>query len=155
VVLEMEFNRAVTSRPLRPDEEQRWHTGPSGELILTPTPESTYDSHRIKDIKNAVTVTSSCGGDVIEGDDVEDTNITTEVHDIVIPECVKKALELCPGELDHDNLFCEDLDDKQVYYNACNGKVLGSREGENGKSYCSKVVVAPTSSQSWLPGGSS
>lgn len=153
LVLEMEFTREVISRPLRPDEEQQWHTGPHGELILTPTPENTLDSHRITDIKNTITVRAACGGDQIDGEDIERTTITTDIHDVTIPECVKAALSLCPGEEDLSDIMCETLPDKRVFYNGCNGNVLGEREGDGGSSYCSKVVTRPKSSQGWLPGG--
>ena len=153
VVLEMEFERGIVTRDLREDEEQQWHTGPHGELILTPTPESTQDSHRITDLTNAITVRSACGGDTIESDDVANVTVTTEVHDVVIPQCVKTALSLCPGEEDITSLACEELSEERVYYNACNGRVLGTEAGDDGCSYCSKVSSAPISRPWWLPEG--
>lgn len=153
IVLEMEFERGIVTRPLREDEEQQWHTGPSGQLILTPTPESKMDSHRITDLKNAITVSSACGGDTIEQGDVENVTVTTETHDVVIPVCVQTALSLCPGEEDIESLACEELPDKMVYYNACTGSVMGSELGDDGSSYCSKVSTAPISRPWWLPEG--
>jgi hypothetical protein len=153
LVLEMEFTREVISRPLRPDEEQQWYTGPGGQLILTTRPDSKLDSHRITDLKNAITVRAACGGDDLGRDDIDHTTITTEIHDVTIPECVKTALSLCPGDEDLEELVCQSIPEKRVFYNACTGDILGEEEEDGGESYCSKTVTAPTSGQSWLPGG--
>lgn len=153
IVIEMEFERQVITRHLREDEEQQWHTGPHGELILTPTPENTQDSHRVTDLKNALTVRAACGGDGLGRDEVDPATITTETHDVVIPECVQTALSICPGEEDLESLLCETLPEKRIFYNACTGQTLGERAGDGGSSYCSRVVTAPKSSQGWLPGG--
>lgn len=151
VVLEMEFERVITTRPYREDEEQKWHEGPNGSIILTPTPESYRDSNSISDLKNAITVTSECSSDAVENSDVENVQVTTEIHDVTIPWCVKKALSVCPGEDDIADLFCEELSEKTVYFNTCNGKVLGSKGGDSGSTFCSKIVTAPKSGQGWLP----
>lgn len=151
VILTMEFEREIISRPMTDDEIQTWRSVPGGGLILTPSPESTYDSHRITDIKNAITVHSPCGGDGVDKGDVETTTWASETTDIIIPECVKRALELCPGDLDDTLLNCDALPDKRVYYNACTGAVLGTEEGDDGSSYCSRIDTAPEASQPWLP----
>lgn len=158
VVLEMEFKKGLVEEGTNGADNEDWHRGPNGEIILNPTPNNRLVSERISNVKNVISVTWQGGEDSVLQNEVVDTSTSTSQLDVVLPQCLADLLSFCPdpffGTEDNSSLFCEQLNDKRVYYNACNGQVLGSREGDDGQSYCSRVA-APGSGAvpAWLPEG--
>ena len=158
VVLEMEFKKGLSLVETSDADTLEWQRGPNGEIIINPAPTTKLVSERISDVKNVISVTWEGGGVGVERDDLVDTKSTTSQVDVVLPQCLTDLLSFCPdpffGAEDNSSLFCEQLKKKRVYYNACTGQVLGSREGDDGQSYCSRVA-APGSGKvpAWLPEG--
>lgn len=156
-ILELEFIKTATERPLSEQEQQEWHAGPSGEIILSPSPSSLYESYKITDLQPVIKVSYSCGEksyeDEAEQDELENTDITidTETLNVTLPKCLEDVLSFCPGDADVANIFCEQIPTTTVYYNACEGTTLGETTKRDGNSYCSKVVDSPTAGIGWLP----
>lgn len=158
VVLEMEFKKGLSEQETNDADDADWHRGPNGEIILNPAPNTKLVADRIEDVKAVISVHWEGGDDSFEQDEVVDTTSTSSQEDVVLPQCLTDLLSFCPdpffGVESNSNLFCEQLNDKRVYYNACTGQKLGEREGDDGQSYCSRVA-SPVSSivPTWLPEG--
>lgn len=163
VVLEMSVKKGITtSDDITEADLEEWRRGPNGEIIINAAPTSKLVVDIIRDLKNTITVVWSCpyglDSDSVKDDELENTSTTADQVDVVLPQCLSDLLSFCPdpflGLDENTNLWCDELTNENVYYNACKGNVLGSREEKDGQSYCSRVA-APTSATTatWLPEG--
>jgi len=156
IVLELEFTKVVTEEDMTTEQQQLWQRGPNGEIILTQAPSSQLVGYSVIDFKNVISVSYSCpsmsGGDNVETGDLVNTDIITDQHDTILPQCLKDILSWCPGQFDIASIFCEKVKTTRIYYNSCTGSILGHDDKTNGQSYCSKVVDSPKAGSGWLPG---
>lgn len=156
VVLELRFIKEATERPLTEAEQQQWHSGPNGSVILSQPPDTLTETYKLTDFKNVISASFTCdgvsGGDNMDTGDIENTDITvtTETLDVVLPQCLEDLLEFCPGD-DTPKIFCEQVSTTTIYYNTCTGEIMGETTKRDGNSYCQKIIDSPLSGLGWLP----
>jgi len=158
VVLELTFKKGLLTSETTLDDWDEWGRGPNGEIVINSMPSEKVTSDIIDDVDIAISVAyqeadGSMSSDEILNEDVENTTRTIEQYSVKLPECLKSVLSFCPDAFDPFGLlttFCDQLTDMDVYYNACNGDILGTRDKGNGRSYCQKLETISEVSP-WLP----
>jgi hypothetical protein len=60
---------------------------------------------------------------------------------MVIPQCVRDMLEMCPGMYDKFLMICYEMERMKVYFNGCDGDVIYTEVGDGGFSICTKIKL--------------
>jgi len=155
VVLELTFTKGLSEEQTVIGDYEEWFRGPNGEIIINSMPSTKVTSEIISNVDVAISVSfiTESGGDSLNPGDVDSTSLTIEQHSVELPECLKSVLSFCPDAFDPFGLlttFCDTRASKDVFFNGCNGKILGEREKEGGRSYCQKLETISEVSP-WLP----
>lgn len=99
-------------------------------FIINPLSTTRQNSFRIENVENTITA--------------KWLNLAKEVETVQlkleVPQCVKDILSFCPGMYSYVLLWCDKSSTRQVYFNACTGKVIMVLNDVNPQRYCTKMV---------------
>jgi len=137
------FHHTVTMELSKPVEEiekpDDYSIYPDDVIVWgIPPTKTVFNAPKIENLETTITATWQ------DGEDTE-----TEQLRLEIPPCVEALLAMCPDMYQTITLLCDKISTKQVYYNACTGKVLYVIDGVNPNKYCVDISGQSVVANPW------